>query len=131
MRNKLIMTLFIVLMSMPCFGAFTNSVDNRRTYKNAYRWTGKPKDKLLVWAQEVEDRLIGTSTIEQSLYSPTDSPVGTTKGTLYYDLSEEKFKYRNASAWVAIESGSATGYAVLVINSKVEPASVNAVSFVN
>jgi hypothetical protein len=87
--------------------AFTESIDTKKTYNNAYRWTGGSKDKIRTWAAEVEDRLLGTSGVEQILYTPTDTPTGTTKGTLYYDLSEEKLKYRNASSWVAIESGSA------------------------
>jgi hypothetical protein len=107
MKKFLVFMLFIVLMAQPCLAAFTESIDNQGTYKNAYRWTGRPRqDKILDWAEEVEDRLMGTSALEQILFTPTDSPTGTTKGTLYYDLSEEKLKYRNASTWVTIEAGS-------------------------
>ena len=97
---------FIVLIALPCFGAFTRSIDDRKTYKNAYRWTGKPRDYILDWAQETEDRLTGASAIEFSSYTPTDTEPGTTAGMLYYDDSENKFKYYNDSNWIAIESGS-------------------------
>ncbi len=104
--KKLMVYIFIVLMASPVFGAFTTSLDNRKTYKNSYRWTGKPKDKLLLWAQEVEDRLDGTAAIEFSTYTATDTEPGTTRGMLYYDLSEEKFRYYNNSSWITIEAGS-------------------------
>ncbi len=106
MKRLLLIIVFIVFMALPCFGAFTKSIDNRKTYKNAYQWTGKPKDFLLLWAQEVEDRLIGTTAVEFSTYTPTDTEPGTTAGMFYYDDSENKFKYYNGGSWVAIESGS-------------------------
>ncbi len=104
-RLKLIL-LLIFLAVQPCLGAFTKSVDNRKTYKNSYRWTGRPRDFLLQWAQEVEDRATGVVATEFTYYDPTDTEPTANKGTLYYDLSEEKLKYRNASSWVAIEAGS-------------------------
>ena len=105
--KKFLILIFIVLVARPCFSAFVESMDTRRTYKHAYRWTGKPKDKLLTWAKEVEDRLTGIVAVEYIYYSPTDTePAAAAKGTLYYDLSEEKLKFRNASSWVAIEAGS-------------------------
>ncbi|KKN59764.1 hypothetical protein LCGC14_0538540 [marine sediment metagenome] len=106
-RLKFLVLLFIVLAARPCFGAFTESIDNRKTYRHAYRWTAKPKDKLHDWAAEVEDRLTGASTIEFTYYSPTDTEPAANAGTLYYDLSENKPKYYNGSSWIAIESGSA------------------------
>ncbi len=107
MKKLIFILLFIVFMVQPCLGAFTDSIDSRRTYKNAYRWTGKPKDKILNWAGEVEDRLTGATSVEFTFYEPTDTEPATNEGTIYYDLSEHKLKYRNAGAWVAIESGSA------------------------
>lgn len=104
--KKLIVFLFFISLASLCTAAFTKSIDDKSTYKNSYRWTGKPKDYLLDWAQEVEDRLIGTTAIEFSSYTATDTEPGTTAGMLYYDLSENKFKYYNGSSWVAIESGS-------------------------
>ncbi len=104
--KKILKALFMLMIASQCLGAFTDSMDNRKTYKNSYRWTGKPKDKLLLWAQEVEDRLTGAVAIEFSTYTATDTEPGTTRGMLYYDLSEEKFKYFNNSSWIAIEAGS-------------------------
>ncbi len=103
---KRLILLLIFLAAQPCLGAFTKSVDNRKTYKNSYRWTGRPRDFLLQWAQEVEDRATGEAATEFTFYTPTDTEPTANKGTLYYDLSEEKLKYRNASSWVAIEAGS-------------------------
>ncbi|KKM92168.1 hypothetical protein LCGC14_1221070, partial [marine sediment metagenome] len=106
MKKFLIILLFIVFMAQPCLGTFVESLDNRKTYKNSYRWTGKPKDKILLWAKEVEDRLTGAVSIEFSSYTATDTEPGTTAGMFYYDLSENKFKYYNGGSWIAIESGS-------------------------
>ncbi len=106
MKKLFLVLFFIVLMASPCLGAFTTSIGNRKTYKNAYRWTGKPKDKLLDWAQEVENRADGTSSTEFTYYNPTDTEPAANEGTIYYDLSEGKLKFRNSGAWVAIESGS-------------------------
>jgi hypothetical protein len=106
MKRLLIIMLFIVLVALPCLGAFTRSIDDRPTYKHAYRWTGKPKDLLYDWAQEVEDRLTGVTAIEYSSYTATDTEPGTTAGMLYYDLSENKFKFYNGSSWTAIEAGA-------------------------
>ncbi len=106
MKKFIFYLIFIALMAQPVLGAFTESMSNRRTYKNAYRWTGKPKDKLLDWATEVEDRLTGASAIEFTFYTPTDSVPAANEGTLYYDLSESKLKYHNGSSFIAIESGS-------------------------
>ena len=104
--KKFTIIMLFMLMCAVSFGAFTTTISNRRTYKNSYRWTGKPKDKLLLWAQEVENRLDGTSAIEFTFYTPTDTEPATNEGTVYYDLSEHKLKFRNASSWVAIEAGS-------------------------
>ncbi len=106
MKKLFMIYLFIALMALPTFGAFTTSIGNRKTYKHAYRWTGKPKDLLLDWAQEVENRADGTSTTEFTYYSPTDTEPAANEGTIYYDLSEGKLKFRNSSSWVAIEAGS-------------------------
>ncbi len=105
MKKLLLILLFIVLVA-PCFGAFTRSVDNRKTYKNAYRWTGKPRDFILDWAQEVEGRMLGTSAIEGLFFDPTDTEPGTSKGMFYFDESESKPKYYNGSNWIAIEAGT-------------------------
>ncbi len=104
--KKIVIIVLFMLMCVSSFGAFTTSMDKRSTYKNSYRWTGKPKDKLLLWAKEVEDRADGTAATEFTFYTPTDTEPATNEGTIYYDLSEHKLKFRNASSWVAIEAGS-------------------------
>ncbi len=106
--RKLLITIFIVLTALPCFGAFTTSIDTKKTYKNAYRWTGKPKDKLLLWAQEVEDRIDGTLASNTFLYlTPTTAPGSPSEGYIYYDDSGDVLKFRNgSSAWVTLASSS-------------------------
>ena len=106
MKKFVLITLLVALLSGSIFGAFTKSIDDTPTYKNAYRWTGKPKDYLLDWAQEVEDRLTGATGLEYSSYTATDTEPGTTAGMFYYDLSENKFKYYNGGGWIAIEAGA-------------------------
>ncbi len=104
--KKLIIILLFLACVIPSFGAFTQSITTRKTYKNSYRWTGRSRDLILDWAEEVEDRLTGASAIEFTLYTPTDSVPASNEGTLYYDLSESKLKYHNGSSFIAIESGS-------------------------
>ena len=104
--KKLIIMLLVLMFTATAFGAFTRSLDNSKTYRNSYRWTGRSKDFILDWAQEVEDRLTGDTAVEFLSYSPTDTEPGTTAGMFYYDLSENKPKYYNGGSWVAIESGS-------------------------
>ncbi len=106
MKKLILMLIFIAFVVQPCLAAFTRSIDNRKTYKNAYRWTNKPRDFILDWAQEVEDRSTGATAIEFVYYSPTDTEPAANEGTVYYDLSEGKLKFRNSSSWVAIEAGS-------------------------
>lgn len=108
MKKIIVFMFFVAFIVQLCPAAFTTSIDDQSTYKNAYRWTGHPRaDKILLWAQEVEDRINGTSATEQLVFTATDTPTGTTAGTLYYDLSLGKFVYRNGSAaWVTIEAGT-------------------------
>ena len=107
MKKLLLILLFIVFLAQPVLGAFTRSISTRRTYKNAYRWTGKPRDFILEWAQEVEDRATGASSTEFIFFDPTDTEPGTSKGMMYMDESESKLRYYNGGSWVTIESGSA------------------------
>ncbi len=107
MKKLLLILLFIVFMAQPVLGAFTRSIDTRRTYKNAYRWTGKPRDFILTWAAEAEDRLTGATAIEFLFLDPTDTEPGTSKGMFYMDESESKLRYYNGGSWITIESGSA------------------------
>ena len=102
--------LFIVLMALPCFGTFTRSMDNKKTYKNAYRWTGKSKDYILDWALEVEEMLDGTTGFEYLYYIPTatSSAPTATEGVMFYDLTTGTVKYRNASEWISL-TGLAAG----------------------
>jgi hypothetical protein len=109
MRKLILVLIFIVLVAQPVFGAvdtFTTSIENRKTYRHSYRWTGKPKDKLYDWANEVEDRIDGTTATTNFYFSPTDTEPTASEGRVYYDLSEHKLKYRNASAWVALDAGT-------------------------
>ncbi len=107
--KKLLILMLIVLMAQPVFGAFTTSIDTKRTYKNAYRWTGKPKDKLLLWAKEVEDRFDSTTTAFGTLLylTPTTAYGTPLEGMIYYDSSANKLKfYDNTAAWITIEAAS-------------------------
>ena len=104
--KKLITMLIFIALASNCLGTFTTSINSPKTYKNAYRWTGKSKDYLLDWAQEVEGSLSGTTGLAYSMWTATDTEPGTTAGMWYYDLSENKPKYYNGSGWIAVEAGS-------------------------
>jgi hypothetical protein len=108
MKKFLACMLFIAFLVQLCPAALTTSIDTVGTYKNAYRWTGNPADKILDWAQEMEDLVDGTSTtgVASIVYTPGTEPTST-EGRLYYDSGENKLKFYNGSSWVAIESGSA------------------------
>jgi hypothetical protein len=110
MKKLIFILLFIVLAAQPCLGAinaFTTSVDLRKTYNNAYRWTAKPKDKLYDWAQEVEDRIEGTTANQSFYFDPTDTEPTASEGRVYYDDSENALKWYNGSAWVT--AGTSAG----------------------
>jgi len=104
MKKLLIILLFFACV-IPCFGAFTQSITTRKTYKNSYRWTGRARDLMLDWAEEVEGRLLGTTAVEFTFFDPTDTEPGTSKGMMYMDESESKLRYYNGGSWVTIESG--------------------------
>ncbi len=109
MKRLFLILLFIVLVALPCLGAvnvFTTSVDNKKTYKNAYRWTSKPKDLLLDWAQEVEDRTDGTTGNQSIFFSPTDTVPTATKGRMYYNLTGNQLRFYNGSSWVILGTSS-------------------------
>ncbi len=131
--KKLIILMFLACV-IPCFGAFTTSIGNRKTYKNAYRWTGKPKDLLLDWAEEVEDALDGTTGINFLLLIPTTEPGTPEPGQLYFDLAANTLKVRNSSAFVALATASGNsldqsydaGVAITVDNGAVALTATNA-----
>ena len=105
--KKIMIVLLMVFLALPCLAALDPSIDNTQTWKNAYRFTNKPKDTFLQWCVAVEDALDGTDGIGYLSFTATNDEPGTTAGMIYYDLSENKFKYYNSASWVAIESGSA------------------------
>ncbi len=105
MRKLLLILLFIVFMTQPCLSAIDPSIDNKKTYKNSYRWTGKPKDKLLDWAVAMEDAIDGTTGIAFMYFIPGTEP-NDTKGFMYYDLSSNAIKVRTGSGYVALATAS-------------------------
>ncbi len=110
LKKIFLIGLLVLMITATVHSAFTTSIDNRKTYKNSYRWTGKPKDKLLDWAKEVEDRADGTTGNELVFFLPTTAPA-TTKGFLYFDLSLDALVLRTASGWETLEAGG--GFASL------------------
>ena len=109
MKKFLIMLLFIVFMVQPCIAAISPSMDNRRTYKNSYRWTGRSRDYILQWAQAVEDALDGTSGVDSLLLSGLSTSAGaalTDEGILFYDTGTDNLKYRNASSLVTLATST-------------------------
>jgi hypothetical protein len=80
-------------------------MDTASTYRGAYNWTGDVKDYCLDWAQEVEDLVDGTTAWSYFPFSPT-ATAAATEGYIYYDSDDDTLKYRNASAWVSLTSGT-------------------------
>ena len=97
MKKFLIYLMFIVFMAQPCLAALDPSIDNIKTWKNAYRFTGKPKDLFLDWCVEVEDALDGTTGISYLYLVPSTAPSTTAKGQLYFDTATSNLKYFTTS----------------------------------
>lgn len=106
MKKLILILLFIVFLAQPVLGAFTTSMDNRKTYKNAYRWTGKPKDTLLLWAQEVEDRVDGTFGFEFLYLIPGDGPSVAKKGDVRFTTGNNLQYYTTSWQTVAASTSS-------------------------
>ncbi|HEB27352.1 MAG TPA: hypothetical protein ENI05_06195 [Porticoccus sp.] len=109
MKRLLLILLFIVFVAQPCLGALSPSIDNRKTWKNAYRFTGKPKDLFTDWCEEVEDALDGTSGVDSLLFSGLSTSAGaalTDEGILFYDTGTDNLKYRNASTLVTLATST-------------------------
>ncbi len=108
--KKILTFLILLTLATPCMGAvdtFTDSIAVKRTWLNGFAWTGHvPKDRAFRWGKEVEDRIDGTTSTTNMYFTPTDTEPTASEGRMYYDKSEHKLKFRNASAWVAIEAGS-------------------------
>ncbi len=102
MKKLLLILLFIVFMAQPVLGALDPSIDNRRTYKNAYRFTGKPKDLFTDWCEAVEDALDGTAGVSFIFFSGLTTAIGealTDEGTLFYDTDTSVLKYLTGAGW--------------------------------
>ncbi len=105
---KKLIVLMLLLMTAKSFGVLVpSSANTRTTFGNAYAWSGNvPFDKASLWAQAVEDSLAGTLSVPFTFYEPTDTEPAANEGSIYYDLSEGKLKFRNSSSWIAIEAGA-------------------------
>ena len=96
----------LLLASLGAINTFTRSIDNRKTYKNSYNWTGRPKDLLLDWAQEVEDRLDGSTANQSFLFSEETSDPTATEGRLYYNTTSNILKLHTGSSFVNVSTGA-------------------------
>ena len=102
MKKLLLILMFIVFAAQPCLGALDPSIDNRKTWKNAYRFTGKPKDLFTDWCEAVEDALDGTSGVGSLYFSGLTTVVGealSDEGTLFYDTDTSVLKYLTGAGW--------------------------------
>ncbi len=106
--KKFLILLLIVFLAQPCLAALDPSIDNRKTWKNAYRFTGKPKDLFTDWCEEVEDALDGTSGVNFILYIPTTAPATPEKGQLYFDLAGSNLQYYTTGWNIIANSTSST-----------------------
>ena len=107
--KKLLLVLFlIVFMAQPLLAALDPSIDDKKTWKNAYRFTGKPKDLFLDWCVEVEDALDGSTGVDFMYFVPSTEPDPNAEGQLYYDASADNLIYRNASGWVTIAASTSS-----------------------
>ena len=105
MKRLLLILLFIVFVAQPCLSAIDPSIDTKKTWKNAYRFTGKSKDKYLDWCVAIEDAIDGTTGVAFMYFIPGTEPADT-KGFMYYDLSSNTIKVRTGSGYVALATAS-------------------------
>ena len=99
MKKLLVCIIFIAFLVQLCPAAFTTSIDTVGTYKNAYRWTGQPgADKILLWAQEVEDSIDGTAGFAYLYMIPGTQPTAT-EGNFYYNDLAKNLIFYNGTVW--------------------------------
>ena len=95
---KKLITMLLLVAFVSCAFGITPSISDRKTYTNAYRWTGKPKDTLLDWAEAMEDAIDGTDGVEYLYFIPSTVP-SSTEGNFYYNAVTQNLSYYNGSAW--------------------------------
>lgn len=109
MKKIVVLILLVVLVASPfalaAINDFTTTIDSRYTWKNDYHWTGQPRDGLLRWATEVEDRADGTTGNQSIFFDPTDVAPTTTEGRLYYNDTLDALRLYTPSGWVTLEKG--------------------------
>jgi hypothetical protein len=104
--KKLMIYLFIVIMALPVFGAIDPSIDSKKTWKNSYRWTGRPKDKLLDWAVAMEDAIDGTGGFTFLYLIPGDGPAVAKKGDVRFTVGNNLQYYTSSWQTVAASTSS-------------------------
>ena len=103
-----VMALVVGGFVLPAQGAMTNSVDAK---PNSLWWSGDPwGDTGWLFLKEVETiietwGLEGTVAFDDILLTPGTAPTAT-EGTMYYDAAGDVTKFRNASAWVTLETSA-------------------------
>lgn len=91
------------------------TIDNANN--NAYEWNENSEELIWTFASDAVNLSSTTGVVsmdfativpksDQFLCDPVADAVGTTEGTLYYDSDDDTLKYRNASAWVSLTSGT-------------------------
>jgi predicted amino acid racemase len=106
--KRLILALLVLCVAVPCWAiSVTNSIDQKRLWLNGYGWTGnEQKDRLFLWAQEIEDVADANTAWEFVYYNPTTQPASV-EGYLYYNNAAKNFQFYNGSSWAAFDTGSA------------------------
>jgi hypothetical protein len=95
-----------LMFCVAAFGALTYNDEYYRKNLQSALSGSTTADPIYLFMDEVDGIVGGGEAIAYSTYTATDTEPGTTAGMLYYDLSDNKFRYYNGSGWVAIEAGA-------------------------
>lgn len=107
MKKYLIALLLVLLIAVPCYAVLisaTNTLGDKKM--NPYWFTRKPKDDFMLWVDEMEDWLDGTTGVYQLYLVPTDTAPTATEGRLYYNDSGNTLELYTGSAWVSLSTGA-------------------------
>lgn len=107
MKRKLMFVTVMLLLAFvitTVYGALTYNDEYYRKHRQSMGSGSTTSDPIYLFLNEIEGTLSGTEGYTTILLTPGSEPSATTEGLLYYDSAADTLKYRNASAWVTLDT---------------------------